>query len=89
MAAAERDGHVASAVDRAVDWLLANEIRTPGDWSRRTTADPSGWCFEYANAWDPDCDDTAMVAMALHRARRGSSGAGDRGVRWMLAMQND
>ena len=65
MAAAERDGHVASAVDRAVDWLLANEIRTPGDWSRRTTADPSGWCFEYANRFYPDVDDTAMVVIAL------------------------
>jgi squalene-hopene/tetraprenyl-beta-curcumene cyclase len=30
-----------------------------------------------------------MVAMALHRARHGASGAGDRGVRWILAMQND
>ncbi len=49
-----------------------------------------GWYFEYDNAWYPDCDDTAMVAMALHRAGgEENMKAGRRGVDWVLRMQND
>jgi squalene-hopene/tetraprenyl-beta-curcumene cyclase len=51
--------------ERAVDWLLANEIRFVGDWADRVAAEPSGWCFEYANRFYPDVDDTAMVMIAL------------------------
>ncbi len=48
-----------------------------------------GWCFEYHNAWYPDCDDTAMAAMALKRAGDPAGiEAAQRGVEWMLAMQN-
>jgi len=90
-------------LDAAVDWLLANEIRTVGDWARRATAEPSGWCFEYANRFYPDVDDTAMVVIALAtwRARAGGRGASghadrvahveaalDRARRWLEAMQN-
>jgi squalene-hopene/tetraprenyl-beta-curcumene cyclase len=92
-----------AALDRSVDWLLANEIRTPGDWSRRTRAEPSGWCFEYANRFYPDVDDTAMVLIGLAAwlearpsggdretaARRGRvSEAIARGRDWLVAMQN-
>ena len=28
----------------------------------------AGWPFQYANAYYPDVDDTAVVAMAMHRA---------------------
>ncbi|MFM8734352.1 MAG: squalene--hopene cyclase [Pirellulales bacterium] len=95
-AAGLRDaGHAAA---RAVDWLLANEIRTTGDWAERATADPSGWCFEYANRFYPDVDDTAMVVISLatwrdatpdDAARRGAVDAAiARAVRWLVAMQN-
>ena len=47
---------------RAVDWLLERQIRRPGDWSETVAAEPGGWCFEYANDFYPDVDDTAMVA---------------------------
>jgi len=50
---------------RAVDWLLEREIRTPGDWSEQVKAAPAAWCFEYANRFYPDVDDTAMVVLAL------------------------
>ena len=92
------------APDRAVDWLLRNEIRTAGDWSERTRAEPSGWCFEYANRFYPDVDDTAMVVIALATWRSVAAGSGGRGrdeariasvhaaigraVRWLEAMQN-
>jgi squalene-hopene/tetraprenyl-beta-curcumene cyclase len=76
-AAAGSDALIRPAVDRAVDWLLANEVRTAGDWSRRTTAEPSGWCFEYANRFYPDVDDTAMVVIALASWRDARSAGAD------------
>ena len=40
-----------------------------GDWShRRPGLTPGGWAFQYRNDFYPDVDDTAVVAMALHRA---------------------
>ncbi len=91
-----RDAGAAAA--RAVDWLLANEIRTSGDWAERAEADPSGWCFEYANRFYPDVDDTAMVVIALATWREAMpadaarleavDAAIVRAVRWLAAMQN-
>lgn len=50
----------------AVDWLLEREIRQVGDWTHAVAAvPPSGWCFQYANRFYPDVDDTAMVLIAL------------------------
>jgi squalene-hopene/tetraprenyl-beta-curcumene cyclase len=53
------------AVDHAVEWLLANEVKRRGDWSETVSAKPGGWCFEHANEFYPDVDDTIMVMMAL------------------------
>ena len=54
------------ALRRAAQWLLARECRRPGDWSERHPGvEPSGWFFEFNNAFYPDVDDTAMVLMAL------------------------
>jgi squalene-hopene/tetraprenyl-beta-curcumene cyclase len=81
------------AVARAVRWLLAREVRGPGDWSLGNPGlEPAGWFFEYRNPFYPDTDDTAMVLMAL--ARTGAADtpaareAAERGLRWLLAMQN-
>lgn len=54
----------------ALDWLAARQItHLAGDWARqRPQVAPGGWAFQYANAHYPDLDDTALVAMALHRA---------------------
>jgi squalene-hopene/tetraprenyl-beta-curcumene cyclase len=89
----------AGALGRAVDWLLDNEIRATGDWARRTSAEPSGWCFEYANRFYPDVDDTAMVVIALGTWQAAACRAEDsrnvrvaaalrRAVAWLEAMQN-
>jgi squalene-hopene/tetraprenyl-beta-curcumene cyclase len=63
--------------------------------------DAGAWAFEYRNDWYPDNDDTAMVVKALWRAASGPADpagqesaarcreAALRGVRWILAMQND
>jgi squalene-hopene/tetraprenyl-beta-curcumene cyclase len=96
-------------LDRAVDWLLDNELRGAGDWlhglsARSRPPEASGWCFQYANRFYPDVDDTAMVIIALVEWRRSVAAMeGDdearerlrrvaaaigRGVTWLRAMQN-
>ncbi|GAB6164139.1 squalene--hopene cyclase [Thermostilla marina] len=54
-----------AALRRAVTWLLDKQIRRPGDWSETVSAEPGGWCFEHHNDFYPDCDDTAMVLLAM------------------------
>ena len=113
------------AMREAIEWLLSQQIKRRGDWAETVDAEPGGWCFEYANDFYPDSDDTAMVLMALETQFTGSAGgrrvcrptygsamlpartgpspeddnrrvaemdntlaAIDRGLRWMLAMQN-
>jgi squalene-hopene/tetraprenyl-beta-curcumene cyclase len=78
--------------EAAGDWLRGREVRHRGDWTVNVApgTEPGGWFFEYANAWYPDVDDTAMVAMALRRIGGPANiAAAERGVRWTLAMQND
>jgi squalene-hopene/tetraprenyl-beta-curcumene cyclase len=79
-------------IRRTTEWLVSKECRHRGDWAEnaRYAVEPSGWYFEFNNQWYPDVDDTAMVAMALHRA--GSTDgidAAKRGLEWLLALQND
>ena len=96
-------GQVVSGMAEAVDWLLAREVRVAGDWARRVTAEPSGWCFEYANRHYPDVDDTAMVLIGLSAWRRSLptgrqpaerrrlariEQASRRARQWLAAMQN-
>ena len=56
---------------------------------------PGGWAFEFDNDHYPDIDDTALAARALLRVQlpeseeRVKREAIDRGLRWILAMQND
>ena len=69
-------------------------MRHPGDWQiRRPGVEPTGWHFQFHNAFYPDLDDTAMVLLALKRsplARRTSDRRlrSRRGVDWLLSMQN-
>ena len=56
------------SIVRCIDWLLAKEVRVPGDWSATVNAEPAGWFFEHRNAFYPDIDDTIMVMMALREA---------------------
>ncbi len=78
--------------EAAGEWLRSKEVRHRGDWAANVApgTEPGGWCFEYANAWYPDVDDTVMVAMALRRIGGPTNvAAAERGVRWVFAMQND
>jgi squalene-hopene/tetraprenyl-beta-curcumene cyclase len=79
------------AARAATDWLLTKECRVASDWRRNCPGvDASGWFFEFENPHYPDVDDTAMVCMALKRAGgEVASAAVQRGLNWLLAMQND
>ncbi len=75
-----------------LDWLLPRqELEVKGDWAdRKPDVRPGGWAFQYNNAHYPDLDDTAVVVMALDRARRGEQDgqAIERGVEWTVGLQS-
>ncbi|GGN33117.1 squalene-hopene cyclase [Streptomyces kronopolitis] len=78
---------------KAVDWMLAEQIDRPGDWSVQRPQLPSGgWAFEFENDNYPDIDDTAEVVIALRRVRhpdpRRVDAAVRRAVRWNVGMQS-
>lgn len=82
------DGH---ALEGAARWLLECEIRdVKGDWVwRRPQLEPAGWAFQYRNDYYPDVDDTAVVAMALHRADPERYRASlERAATWIIGMQS-
>ncbi|APH57937.1 Squalene--hopene cyclase [Granulibacter bethesdensis] len=68
-AMAEAEGAVSPGVAAACDWLRNRQITdVVGDWAEiRPGVQPGGWAFQYNNAHYPDVDDTAVVAMLLHR----------------------
>ncbi|WIM10238.1 squalene--hopene cyclase [Enhydrobacter sp.] len=85
-----------TAARRGLDWLAPlQELEVEGDWAeRRPGVRPGGWAFQYRNAHYPDLDDTAVVVMAMDRARR-ELGAGttfdraiDRAVEWTAGLQS-
>ncbi len=81
------------AAKAGVKWLLEREVRRRGDWAILTPGlEAGGWVFEYRNGFYPDIDDTAMVLIALARARQVDNPATrlpiERGLRWVLGMQN-
>ena len=65
---------VARARD-ACDWLAPLQVLdVKGDWAaQRPDVRPGGWAFQYANAYYPDVDDTAVVATAMDRLTRGET----------------
>jgi squalene-hopene/tetraprenyl-beta-curcumene cyclase len=78
----------------ALDWLRPRQVLdVKGDWAEaRPDVRPGGWAFQYNNGHYPDLDDTAVVLMAMDRAR-GARGAADdeavaRGVEWTVGMQS-
>ncbi|HEU0194902.1 MAG TPA: squalene--hopene cyclase [Gaiellales bacterium] len=81
------------ALESVREWLVGEEVGIAGDWAvRRPTLRPSGWAFEFANDHYPDIDDSAVVALALHRLAPEESGrtlsAVRRGTAWVAGMQS-
>jgi squalene-hopene/tetraprenyl-beta-curcumene cyclase len=85
----------ASLARQGLDWLLPRQVLDiKGDWAvKRPDVRPGGWAFQYNNAHYPDLDDTAVVVMAMDRARRETQGAEydaaiERGREWIEGMQS-
>lgn len=83
----------ARTVQTANRWLASRQILRPGDWALKAPGVPAGgWCFQFANDFYPDTDDSAVVMMALTNG--GLSAAErekvmSRGLDWLTGMQND
>jgi squalene-hopene/tetraprenyl-beta-curcumene cyclase len=80
-----------------LNWLKPLQILDlPGDWAEtRPDVRPGGWAFQYANAYYPDLDDTAVVVMAMDRAShlpgadpKRFATAMDRGQEWVAGLQS-
>jgi squalene-hopene/tetraprenyl-beta-curcumene cyclase len=77
---------------KAVDWMLAKEVRHKGDWAvKAPKTEPGGWYFEYNNEFYPDTDDTAQVLLALSKVdnprERYQHQVAQRAIAWEFAMQ--
>jgi len=78
-------------LDRSSEWLKNLQILDQiGDWAhRRKNLKPGGWAFQYRNDFYPDVDDTAVVAMALHRQDpKKNAESIKRAEEWILGMQS-
>jgi squalene-hopene/tetraprenyl-beta-curcumene cyclase len=91
----ESDRQDTKAAERALDWLLPLQVLdVKGDWAyRRPNLRPGGWAFQYRNDYYVDLDDTAVVVMAMDRARsqtgtRRYDEAISRAVEWVVGMQS-
>ena len=83
-------------VEKALEWLLAQQVLRPGDWKVKCPKlEPGGWAFEYKNYFYPDTDDTAVALIALAPFRndptwkaRGIETAIEKGLNWLIGMQS-
>ncbi|HVZ67898.1 MAG TPA: squalene--hopene cyclase [Rhizomicrobium sp.] len=83
-------------VVRGLEWLKERQVLdVKGDWAdERPDVRPGGWAFQYNNAHYPDLDDTAVVVMALDRARETIAPQADynesieRGREWVEGLQS-
>ena len=82
----------AEAARRGLAWLKPLQVLdVAGDWAEwRPDVRPGGWAFQYRNDHYPDLDDTAVVVMAMDRARRDGEfdEAMARGREWVEGLQS-
>jgi squalene-hopene/tetraprenyl-beta-curcumene cyclase len=85
----------ATQAGKALDWLTPRQVLDiPGDWAvQRPHVRPGGWAFQYANPHYPDLDDTAVIVMAMDRARRLTNGDKfrepiERASSWVVGLQS-
>ena len=91
-----KDDRADAAVARSLEWLAHRQVLdVKGDWAEeRPNVRPGGWAFQYNNAHYPDLDDTAVVVMALDRARERAAPGADyrepiaRGREWIEGLQS-
>lgn len=90
------NGEYPEEVEKAVQWVLDQQVLCKGDWSQKLPKlKPGGWAFEYKNYFYPDTDDTAVALIALAQFRndpkwiaKGINQAIDLGVDWLIGMQS-
>jgi squalene-hopene/tetraprenyl-beta-curcumene cyclase len=88
------DERAVAAANRGLDWLKPLQVLdVKGDWiEQRPNVRPGGWAFQYNNAHYPDLDDTAVVVMAMDRARKVRGAEFDeaiaRGREWVEGLQS-
>ena len=89
------DAEALKQVAKGLQWLEPKQVLdVRGDWiARRPHVRPGGWAFQYANPHYPDVDDTAVVALAMDRARTVDSTidhrpAIARAQEWVLGLQS-
>ncbi|MBG0803032.1 squalene--hopene cyclase [Methylocystis sp. H4A] len=80
---------------QACEWLAPLQVLdVKGDWAaQRPDVRPGGWAFQYANAYYPDVDDTAVVVTAMDRltandASRPYDERIARAKEWIVGMQS-
>jgi squalene-hopene/tetraprenyl-beta-curcumene cyclase len=91
-----KDDVADAAAARALEWLKDRQVLdVAGDWAEeRPAVRPGGWAFQYNNAYYPDLDDTAVVVMALDRAKERAAPDKDykdsiaRGREWVEGLQS-
>ncbi len=87
------------AVERAVRYLLKEQVFVGGDWQVFVKdVEPGGWAFEFENDKYPDVDDTAVAVIVLLRLLPSINdrkligqiqSAVDKAIGWLLGMQNN
>jgi len=84
------DPKAEAAVKRGLAWLKPLQVLDiKGDWAEeKPEVRPGGWAFQYRNDYYPDLDDTAVVAMALDRAKDSDREAVARGREWVEGLQS-
>ena len=88
------EGSEAAAL-KGLAWLKPLQVLdVKGDWAEeKPDVRPGGWAFQYRNDHYPDLDDTAVVVMAMDRARsrlgaQGYDEAIARGDEWTVGLQS-
>ncbi len=89
------DEDARDAARAACEWLAPLQVLdVKGDWAAtRPDLRPGGWAFQYANAYYPDVDDTAVVVTAMDRltandASRPYDARIARAKEWIVGMQS-
>lgn len=81
------------AISLANRYLLSKQQTAYGDWNiRNPGVKPGGWGFSDHNTMNPDIDDTTAALRALHNQAKTdqlAAAAWNRGLVWLLSMQND
>ncbi|BAU28520.1 sporulene cyclase [Aneurinibacillus soli] len=80
-------------IQQAGEYLLSRQHKKYGDWIiHNPHVAPGGWGFSDINTINPDVDDTTAALRAIRTLAKTHPSyrqAWDRGVNWVLSMQND